>query len=291
MDLSSLNFLLAVDREGSVTAAARALHCVQSNVTGRIKQLEEEVGVALFYRVKQRLVITPAGRTLVGYAQRIHKLTEEAMAAVQEGSRPQGPLTLGAMETTAGLRLADMLAGYHHRYPDVDLAIETGTSRELIDRVLAFELDAALVGGPLQHPDIVAEPLYTEELVLITDQTVADLDALAERGPLTLLMFKRGCVYRERLEQWVNRQRVPPKRVMDFGTLEAIIGCVAAGMGVSVVPRALIERHPRRELLGVHTLPREIALTPTLLIRRADTRMSKALEAFRDMLTESAAAA
>lgn len=283
MDLSALKFVIAVAEQGSVTGAARSLHCVQSNVTARIKQLETELGVPLFHRVRRRLVMTPAGKTLLGYAQRIQRLTLEAQRAVQEGDRPRGPLLVGAMETTAGLRLADRLALFHQRYPEVQLNLETGTTRDLTARVLAAELDAALVAGPVVHAELTAEVAFEEELVLITARDLTP-EAALRRAPLNLLMFKRGCSYRDRLEQWVRTRHAGDYRCLEFGTLEAILSCAAAGMGIAAVPVALVERHRERDWLGVHALPAGVARVPTVLIRRRDGYLSKALQAFIEQL-------
>src|SRR5215217_7077070 len=100
MDLSGLKIFSAVVREGSVTRAAQRLHRVQSNVTTRIRQLEEDVGVALFIRQGKRLHLSPAGQILLHYADRLLVLAEEARDAVQD-PRPRGLFRLGAMESTA----------------------------------------------------------------------------------------------------------------------------------------------------------------------------------------------
>jgi DNA-binding transcriptional LysR family regulator len=100
MDLSDLKIFSAVVREGSVTKAAQRLYRVQSNVTTRIRQLEEDIGVSLFIREGKRLHLSPAGQVLLEYADRLLALAEEARNAVQD-PKPRGIFRLGAMESTA----------------------------------------------------------------------------------------------------------------------------------------------------------------------------------------------
>ena len=125
MELEDLKIFRAVVREGGVTRAALNLHRVQSNVTTRIRQLEANLGVPLFIREGKRMLLSPSGRVLLDYADRLLDLAEEARAAVTEGA-PRGRMRLGSMESTAAARLPAVLADFHQRYPDVQLELRTG---------------------------------------------------------------------------------------------------------------------------------------------------------------------
>ena len=124
MDLSQLEVFRAVAEEGGISAAAKRLHRVPSNVTTRLKQLEEELGVDLFIREKLRLRLSSVGHTFLDYTRRILDLTEEARQAAM-GSEPRGTFTLGAMESTAAVRIPPVLAAFHQRYPKVELDLST----------------------------------------------------------------------------------------------------------------------------------------------------------------------
>ena len=126
MDLRQLKIFCAVVDHGSFTAAAEAVHTVQSNVTMRVKELEAELGQPLFIRQKSGVVLTSAGITFLGYARRILQLTEESRAALAETGTPAGPLRLGAMETTAAIRLPRLLGAW------ADL------SNDLLDSLIDF---------------------------------------------------------------------------------------------------------------------------------------------------------
>ncbi|HBV38141.1 MAG TPA: LysR family transcriptional regulator, partial [Erwinia sp.] len=128
MDLTQLEVFRAIAEEGSVTAAAGKLHRVPSNISTRLRQLEDELGTVLFSREKLRLHITDAGRTLLDYANRILALTEEARLSVSS-QHPAGVFTLGAIESTAAVRLPPLIARYHQTWPEVELDLSTEIGR------------------------------------------------------------------------------------------------------------------------------------------------------------------
>lgn len=291
MDLQALRIFRAVAEEGSVTRAAGRLHCVQSNVTARLRGLEDALGTALFHRTGRRLAITPAGRTLLAYAEQILGLAEAARQAVRADDLPQGTLIIGSMETTAAARLPAALAGFHREHPQVELQLETGTTEALLADVLAYRLDCALVAGPQAHPDLVAEPVFVEELVLITEAAHPPVTAPRDLRRPQMLSFRAGCAYRGLLERWLAAGGVRPARIASFGTFEAIIGCVAAGMGVSLMPASVIE-HPRTlGTIRVHRIDPAYAQVATLLVWRRDQARHAAREAFLAVLRACAAGA
>ena len=129
MDLSDLRMFQAVATAGGITRAAALLHRVPSNVTTRIKKLESDLDVALFVREGKRLRLSPQGKVLLDYANRLLSLAEEARGAMHEAT-PRGVLHLGAMESTAAIRLPSLLAEIHQRYPDLSIELRTGAPRK-----------------------------------------------------------------------------------------------------------------------------------------------------------------
>src|SRR6476469_5797748 len=125
MELSDLIVFRTVVTAGGVTRAANQLHRVQSNVTTRVKNLEDELGVALFIREGRRMQLTPAGNVLLGYAERIIALAAEAKVALRD-SGPRGVLRLGAMESTAAVRLPAPLSRLQARHRDLAIGLRPG---------------------------------------------------------------------------------------------------------------------------------------------------------------------
>ena len=284
MDAADLRIFEAVARVGGMGRAAEVLHTVQSNVTARVRSLEDELGTRLFRRHARGVELTSAGSRLLPYAQRMARLLEDARrAALDEGS-PQGPLVIGALETSTALRLSRPLAAYVAAYPDVDLTLRTGTTCELMDQVLDHALEGAFVCGPVAHPDLHITPVFTEELALLTAPSIASLDELTARGEVRIVVLRAGCSYRQRLEELLTQRGIASPRVLEFGTVEALFGCVAANLGVTLLPRALVGPVWQEGRVAVHSLPPADAMVETVFIRRQDVYLSSALAAFLAML-------
>jgi DNA-binding transcriptional LysR family regulator len=275
MDLGDLAIFQAVLQEGGITPAARRLHRVQSNITTRIKQLEDKLGVVLFEREGKRLRPTAAAGVLAGYAERLLTLAEEARAAVASDT-PQGVLRLGAMENTAAVRLPPLLADFHQRHPAVQLELRTGPTAGLIAAVLAGELDCALVCGPVSETRLESQPFCQENLLLIS---ALGAQVTPQSGPHTLLAFDHGCAYRQRLERWLAESGCVVDRLVELDSYHAMISCAASGMGIALVPEALLAHTPAAGHVATHPLPAHLAAAPTVLIRRPGLR-SPAIDAF-----------
>lgn len=275
MDLSDLAIFQAVLQEGGITAAARRLHRVQSNITTRIKQLEDSLGVALFERDGRGVRPTAAALVLAGYTERLLALADEARAAVASDT-PRGTLRLGAMENTAAVRLPPLLASFHQQHPSVRLELRTGPTATMISAVLAGELDCALVCGPVNEPRLESQPFCNENLLLIS---ALGAQVGPEHGPHTLLAFDHGCAYRQRLERWLEQSGCVVDRLVELDSYHAMISCAASGMGIALVPEALLALTPAAGHVATHPLPAQLAHAPTVLIRRRGVR-APAIDAF-----------
>jgi DNA-binding transcriptional LysR family regulator len=188
------------------------------------------------------------------------------------------------METTAAARLPRLLASFHARYPEVDLTLETGPTAHLVQRVADFTLDAALVGGQVDHPALQGRTVFEEDLVLITRRDHPRVRDPRDVSDTMMLVFRAGCSYRRRLEQWLESGGVSPRRTLEFGTFEGIVACVAAGMGVSLMPRVLVEDRRLRDSVAVHALPPRFSRIPTMLVWNKQVEHHAAREAFFEVM-------
>src|SRR5215472_3530927 len=280
MDCRDLRVFEAVARLGGMGRAADELHTVQSNVTSRMRRLEAELKVSLFRRHPRGVQLTDPGQRLLPYACKVARLLHEARRSVSDDGTPRGRLVVGSLETTAALRIADKLAAYVAAYPEVDLVLRTGTTAELVDEVSNRRLDGALVCGPVRERALVVEPVFAEELVLLTAPQITSLDEVARKGKVRIVVLRAGCSYRQRLEELLTRRGIPALRILEFGTLEAIVACVAAGLGITLLRRALIGPIWDRDSVAVHSLPRREGVVETVFIRRSDAVPSAAVTAF-----------
>ncbi|MFE5322766.1 LysR family transcriptional regulator [Paenibacillus sp. NPDC056579] len=277
MDINDLKIFQTVAQEGSVSKAARELSYVQSNVTGRIQQLEQELGTTLFHRHRKGVALSADGRKLLEYTQKIFMLMDEMKHAFQDEEDPSGPLLIGTVETVSSLPI--LLADYCKQYPRVDLSLVTGVTEKLMSEVLQYQLDGAFVTGPIHHPELVQDQLVEDELVLIAkaDESFATLEQCATKP---LLVFRSGCGYRARLIQWLGQQGVVPVKIMEFGTLETILAMVSSGLGISLVPKSTVSLLEAGGGVRCFTLPDEYSRIKTVFIRRHDSLSSGTMHRF-----------
>jgi DNA-binding transcriptional LysR family regulator len=285
IDLEALLIFRTVVSEGGVNRAAEKLHRVPSNVTTRVRQLEEYLGVRLFRRDGRTLSLTNEGKTLLNYATRLLRLADEAVDELRTG-KPQGVFRLGALESTAGSRLAPILSRYHDAHPGVVVELLTGTTALLLSRVRNAEIEAAFVSEPFTAPELQALPVFREELVLITPRTAGPIRSAKDLGRLTMIAFAHGCSYRRRLDDWLGSENVIADRVLEFGSYQGMIACVAAGTGFAVVPKSVLDAVQATDKVRQHKLPARIAANCTHLVWRGEA--SLALEGLISMLRDEA---
>lgn len=284
IDLDSLHIFKAVVDYGGITKAASQLNRVQSNITTRVKNLEQRLGVQLFQRQGGKLVLSPEGRVLLAYAERLLRLSTEAEAAIRSGT-PQGVLRIGTMESTAAARLPPLLSRYHDHYPDVQIELVTGTSGALIGKVHRFEIEAAFVAEPFTPAELDTQEAFVEELVLITPKNSPAIKTPKDLQKRTVIAFTTGCSYRRILEDWLGLSAVVPDRVLELGSYHAIVACVAAGSGIAIVPRSVLGVvHAENEVTSF-PLPARVARAKTHLVWRSG-HQSVALDAMRRELRQ-----
>ncbi|KAB8313744.1 LysR family transcriptional regulator [Erwinia endophytica] len=255
MELTQLEVFRAIAEEGSVTAAAERLHRVPSNISTRLRQLEEELGVALFSREKLRLHITDAGRTLLDYAARILALTEEARERVSS-QLPAGIFTLGAIESTAAVRLPPLIARYHQTWPEVELDLSTGPSGEMIDGLLAGRFSAVFIDGPPKHPQLEGMAVFAEEMVLITSLNHPPVRSAADIAGATIYAFRANCSYRRLFENWFAQDNAAPGKIFEMESYHGIVACVSAGAGLAMIPASMLQNMPGRDSVKAWPLAR-----------------------------------
>lgn len=280
MDVADLKVVDAVARHGSMNKAASELNTVQSNVSARIRSLEDELGVALFQRSAKGVQVTPAGRRILPFAARLSKLLLDASSAARDDGHPKGVLEIGTLETTLALRLPHLIAQFAKAYPEVRPVVRTGTTCSLIQGVIDCKLEGAFVAGPVNHPELHSEEAFREELVLVTSPALHSLDDVASVENLKTVVFRIGCSYRQRLDTLLTSLGVLAPEPLEFGSIEAIIACASAGVGVTLLPRGVVANAAREGLVAVHDLPPDLAEVQTVFVRRIDGYFSSALATF-----------
>src|SRR6202050_4022598 len=139
IELQALEIFKAVVDCGGVTRAAAQLHRVPSNITTRLKQLEEGLGTKLFHRHNRKLLLSTEGKLLLAFAERVIRLSSEAELALRS-VKPRGKLRIGTLESTAAARLPPVLARYHRANPEVQIELVTGTTCALLEQVSRYSI-------------------------------------------------------------------------------------------------------------------------------------------------------
>src|SRR5262249_19850287 len=196
-----------------------------------------------------------------------------------------GLFRLGAMESTAAVRLPALLASYHRRYPDVNLELHTGNPNQLATSILSGELDAAFVAEPVAEEPFEKAPAFIEQLVMVAPTGHPPISRNAE-VPRTMVAFEIGCPHRKRLEDWYAARGEMPERTIELSSYHAMLGCVAAGMGVALLPRSVLATFPESRQLSVHALPPGADRAATILIWRKGAG-SPNIEALKQILPQT----
>ncbi|OBR64315.1 LysR family transcriptional regulator [Paenibacillus oryzae] len=285
MESGDLRIFRCVAQEGNMTKAAERLGYVQSNVTARIRQLETELGTALFIRHNRGMTLTPAGELLLTYAVKTIGILDEAVQALQATDQPSGPLRIGSTQTAAAVRLPKLFSQYYNTHPHVSLSLSTGNSLALMDQVAGYELDGAFIGCPCDRSELEAIPVFNEQLFVISAVGNGGIEELATKP---ILVYSYGCSYREILENWLKEQGNRSPVIMEFGTLEAIISGVASGMGISLLPLLVVQRELASGTIRAQALPKENNTMMTYFITRKNSFKSSALHAFIDLILQHA---
>jgi DNA-binding transcriptional LysR family regulator len=257
VELRQVETFRAVAEELSFSRAASRLGYVQSSVSAQVAALEQELGSPLFDRLGRRIALTDAGRVMLRYSDRLLDLAGEAREAVADAGvgsgEVTGTLTVSAPETLLTYRLPRLLALFHERHPKVRLSVRPSAVGRLVGSMrrsveeggvdVAFVLD-----GFVEASGLSVEPLLEEGVSVIAPAahalTASPIVAPRDLSGETVLLPEApesGCAYRGQFERQLATAGVVPPEKMEFQSIEAVKQCVAAGMGVSVLPSVAVD--------------------------------------------------
>jgi LysR family transcriptional regulator, cell division regulator len=276
---------LNVVRSGSITKAANQLNTVQSNVTARMKKLEEALGVPLLSRHARGVRVTSGGEAVLPIALRLDALLNDlGYAFGRQIPLKEAKLRIGAIETVAAIQLPRLVSQFLKDSPHVDISVQAGSSSRLIKQVKDGDLDAAFVSRTFGLPNFREELVFKDKLVVLAPKTIRTLTALhsAIRNGLKVMVQRLGCSYTEKLLHLLTAKGIYPDRIMEIGTLEGIIGFVETGVGVAVMPESFVQTLLRGRELALLPLPKDIATIQTFVVSSKIGESSLLVSAFVD---------
>ena len=283
MDLQLLRFFVTVAREGGFTPASEVLHYAQSNLSTRIRQLENELGQPLFYRHKKGVSLTARGKLFYEYANQILKLSDDAISAVRDMDHARGSLAIGSLEATALGDLPSLLSSYHQSYPEVHLSLKTDMNDVFQNLVLARELDGAFVAEASAHHELSRKHFRDDRLILVgaAHQNDADIVSLLNNSPI--VTFPDGSVFRRRFELLLTALGIVyPDRLVVLNSLGAMLANIISGLGIGYLPFSIVRSYLEQGLMRQYLLEEEdpYSLLNIMFIYRRDHIMNAAFRSF-----------
>jgi LysR family hydrogen peroxide-inducible transcriptional activator len=248
MEVHQLRYVCAIADTGNFSRAAERCQITQPSLSQQVLKLEEELGTKLFDRLGRSIRLTESGRAFIPRARTILEQMEAARSsAADQNTDFRGSVTVGVIPTIAPYLIPTYAARFAKRYPEAKLRIVEETTSVLVEGLRDLSLDVAILALPLRHKELELSPIRTEPLfaVLSTQHPHASAKSLALRDLRgeSFVMLRDGHCFRDLSIDTCTRARVTPNIVFESGQFSSLLGMVAAGVGVSLVPEMAIDRN------------------------------------------------
>jgi DNA-binding transcriptional LysR family regulator len=268
-----LQAFVEVARLGSVTRAAQTLFVTQPALTARLNALENSVGTPLLVRRRGGVKLTEAGRAFLPYAERALQAVVDGRQMLTELEHGiAGHVQIGASPAVSTYALPSILKRFQLSHPDVQVAVRTGHSEEVLDLVKRQEVAVGLIRA-INDPDLESFTLYEDELVLVADPAhrFARDVRLADLADERFVMFDRASSYHELTAALFLEAAIIPRSVMELDNIDSAKKMVQQGLGVAFLPHVAVAEEVRGGLLRiVNLVDRRPPRRPIVAVRRRD---------------------
>ncbi|RAW12301.1 LysR family transcriptional regulator [Paenibacillus taichungensis] len=282
MELSDIDIILAVVRSGKISQAAKELNYAQSNVTTRIKKLEQEYQVQLFNRFPKGVVLTSKGEQFVQYATRIRDLLNDLEQDMTDPGEPSGTLKIGIVETAASSRFMEILNEYQVTYPAVSISLVNATSPKVLrKKIQEYEIDGAFISGACVKEGLKVEYEMQDTVHIISKRMDVPPESLCQ---VSWVVFPKGCPYREITEEYLQEEGLSARNMIEVSTMDNLLSCVESGIAFTIMPCSVIHKKP--DEFSVHDLAERFTHTTTTFVRGEDRYVSSALDRFVKLLNQ-----
>lgn len=248
MEFHQLRYVCAIAETGSFSRAAERCQIAQPSLSQQVLKLEEDLGAKLFDRLGRSVRLTEAGRAFLPHARAILNQMEEARSSVADQcADTAGSVAVGAIPTIAPYLMPRFTASFAKRYPEAKLRIVEETTPVLIESLRNLAVDLAVLALPLRHKDLEFFPLRTEPLFAVLPRehprAEAKSIALRELRGAPFVMLRDGHCFRDLSIAACSHARITPRIAFESEQFSSVLGMVAAGVGVSLVPEMAIDRN------------------------------------------------
>ncbi|TRZ39669.1 LysR family transcriptional regulator [Niallia circulans] len=254
MESHELKIFKHVAELQSVSKAAEKLGYVQPNVSQRIKNLENELGVRLFMRNNRGVTLTEEGKKLLDYTNEILQLIDEAKTAVNP-NKWREPLKIGASQTISAVKIPHLLSSFLKEYNNIDVKVRTNNNLTLEKMLFYGEVDGIFVNSSknITNCDVIYS--YFEKIVLITPK----LNPFDINSNHTLIVNSDvNCIYRKQLLELSKESNFHSSNIIEFESLESIIQAVHDGLGISIIPADIAANRKSTKEIIFTELPKKI---------------------------------
>jgi DNA-binding transcriptional LysR family regulator len=282
MELSDIDIILAVAQSGKISQAAKELNYAQSNVTTRIKKLEQEYQVQLFNRFPKGVVLTSKGEQFVQYATRIRDLLNDLEQDMTDPGEPTGTLKIGIVETAASSRFMEILNEYQVTYPEVSISLVNATSPKVLrKKIQEYEIDGAFISGACVKEGLKVEYEMQDTVHIISKRMDVPPESLCQ---VSWVVFPKGCPYREITEEYLQEEGLSARNMIEVSTMDNLLSCVESGVAFTIMPCSVIHKKP--DEFSVYDLAERFTHTTTTFVRGEDRYVSSALDRFVKLLNQ-----
>ncbi len=248
MEFHQLRYVCAIADTGNFSRAAERCQITQPSLSQQVLKLEEELGTKLFDRLGRSIRLTEAGRAFIPRARAILEQSEAARtSAADQNSDLHGSVAVGVIPTVAPYLIPKYAARFAKKYPDAKLRIVEDTTSVLVEGLRDLSIDVAILALPLRHKDLELFPVRTEPLFAALrknhPRAKAKSLALKDLRGESFVMLRDGHCFRDLSIDTCTRARISPNIAFESGQFSSLLGMVAAGVGVSLVPEMAIDRN------------------------------------------------
>lgn len=252
MEINLLKIFLAIAEENSLTVAAQKLYTVQSNVSARLKILEEEIGKPLFFRTKKGMFLTETGDKLKPLALEIIQKSEDIKSVLNK-ENIKGNIKIGLTESFLRTYLHKPLEKWIKNYPDAKIKLKTGFSSKIIEDLNNRDIDIGVIIARQKPKNFYVLKEYKSKLCLVTPKNISTINS-NELSLLQPMLLGDSCFFGQTLIQFCSSLNIETKGFEYLHSIESILHCIRLGLGFSIFPKCLIENHYLKNEITIHEL-------------------------------------
>jgi LysR family hydrogen peroxide-inducible transcriptional activator len=248
MEVHQLRYVCAIADTGNFSRAAERCKVAQPSLSQQVQKLEDDLGVKLFDRLGRSIRLTEAGRAFIPRARAILEQMDAARtSAADKNADLRGSVTVGVIPTVAPYRMPGYAASFTKKFPDAKLRIIEDTTSVLVQGLRDLSIDVAILALPLRHKDLELFPIRTEPLFAVLrknhPRARAKSLALKDLRGESFVMLRDGHCFRDLSLDTCTRARITPNIAFESGQFSSLLGMVATGIGVSLIPEMAIDRN------------------------------------------------